>query len=261
MSRSVVYAGTARCERCLLPPRWCVCAGSAEVPCPLTVDILMHQREQWRPTSTGKLIQRVVPGVRTHVLLKDRPLERSEVLRLGKPLWILHPRGEELVAGSDLARGALDAQILLLDGSWGEASTMLKLTEGWGRPVSVRLSGRSRYWLREQQGDGHHSTIEALLGVFATLGMTEAEAVLRRNFELHVYASLRGRGHKIQAAEYLAGSPIRADLREFLSSLNERRPNESSMPGYQAKPWNGWAEQRRAMIQAGPGESSSETGE
>lgn len=246
MSRSVVYAGTDRCSRCLLPPRWCVCRGLTEVVCPMAVDVLMHQREQWRPTSTGKLVGRVVAGSRTHVFLKDRSLDPAELLRSDRKMWVLHPKGELLESDSELAREIAVGQALLLDGSWGEAGVMYRAVEGWGRPVSIRLEGRSRYWLREQQGEGQHSTVEALLGLLAVLGMREAEARLRLNFELHVYASLRARGHKVLAAEFLSDSPIGAAMPEVLEALHERRPNESSIPGFQPVSWNGGSDTRPA---------------
>ena len=40
MARSVVLAGTRRCERCRLAPRWCICAVDHGVTCPLQIDVL-----------------------------------------------------------------------------------------------------------------------------------------------------------------------------------------------------------------------------
>jgi DTW domain-containing protein YfiP len=86
------------------------------------------------------------------------------------------------------------------------------------------MTGPSRYRLRGQQGEGMYSTIEALLFLLATLGLTRAEAQLRLQFELHVYAGLRARGAKAAALGYLAGSPVREAFPELLSQLDERRP-------------------------------------
>jgi len=221
MARSVVLAGTVRCERCQLPPRWCVCAGLGPVESALGVDVLMHHREQWRPSSTGKLIQRVVSGARTHLYQREQPRERAELVRPGRELWILHPLGEPLDRMT--LSSAADVQVLLLDGSWGEAAEMVRVVEPWGRRVSVPMMGKSRYWLREQQGEGKFSTVEALLAILAALGQSEAEAQLRLHFELHVYASLLARGRKWPAAEYLETSPIKTALPDFLRRLLEPR--------------------------------------
>jgi hypothetical protein len=145
-------------------------------------------------------------------------------------LWILHPRGEPFSNVAPTPPDASRIQVLLLDGSWNESGQMLREVEHWGRRVSLPLGGPSRYLLREQQGEGRLSTAEALMGLFVALGSGEAERLLRLHFELHVYATLRARGHKAQAAEYLAASPIRDALPELLARLMERRPNETSVP-------------------------------
>ena len=220
MARSVVLETTPRCEKCRCPPRWCICAGWQPVTSPLQVDVLIHKREYWRPTSTGRLINRVVAGSRGHIFWQEKPPARESVVRPGRELWILHPRGEELPAGADPAH----VQVLLLDGSWSEAGSMLEVVGPWGRRVSLPLTGPSRYWLRDAPGAGKYATAEALLGLFAAIGFGEAEAQLRLQFELHVYAGLRTRGAKAQAEKFLSTSPLRAAMPELLARLGERRP-------------------------------------
>jgi len=221
MARSVVLAGTVRCERCQLPPRWCVCAGLGPVESALAVDVLMHHREQWRPSSTGKLIGRVVADAHTHIYRREVPPARAAVVRPGRELWVLHPLGEPLAAAA--LPPAANVQVLLLDGSWGEAAEMMRAVEPWGRRVRLPMEGKSRYWLREQQEAVKFSTVEALLFLLAALGQREAEAHLRLHFELHVYASLLARGRKWPAAEYLEASPVKAALPDFLRRLLEPR--------------------------------------
>jgi DTW domain-containing protein len=218
MARSVVLRGTAKCPRCQVAPRWCVCAGLATVSSPLAVDVLMHHREQWRPSSTGHLIARVVAGARVHEFRREAPPQREAILRPEREVWVLHPLGEP--APSDVRPEQL--QILLLDGSWGEAAEMKKAVEGWGRRVSLPMMGESRYWLRAQQGPGQFSTAEALLFVMTALGLTEAQAALRVQLELHVYAGLLSRGRKIEAANYLLHSPLAKACPEVLRALEPR---------------------------------------
>ncbi|SDR72842.1 DTW domain-containing protein [Opitutus sp. GAS368] len=221
MARSVVLETTPRCERCRCPPRWCICAGHQPVATPLQVDVLIHKREYWRPTSTGRLINRIVTGSRGHVFWQEKPPGRASVVQPGRELWILHPRGEELPAGAVPA----NLQVLLLDGSWSEAGSMLEVVGQWGRRISLPMTGPSRYWLRNAPGAGKYATVEALLFLYAALGLTAAEAALRLQFELHVYAGLRTRGAKARADEFLATSPLRTAMPELLARLGERRPH------------------------------------
>jgi DTW domain-containing protein YfiP len=224
MARSVVLETTSRCERCRCTPRWCICEGFQAVTSPLQADVLIHKREYWRPTSTGRLINRVVTGSRGHVYWQEKPPARETVVLPGRELWILHPRGEELPAGADPA----GLQVLLLDGSWSEAGSMLEVVGQWGRRISLPMTGSSRYRLRNAPGAGKFATVEALMFLYAALGLAEAEAALRLQFELHVYAGLRTRGAKAQADEFLATSPLRTAMPELLAKLGERRPNVNS---------------------------------
>ncbi len=224
MARSVILQKTVRCERCRFVPRWCICAGFRAITCPLQVDVLIHHREFWRPTSTGRLINRVMPASRHHLFQGEKPPVRADIVSPGRTLWILHPRGEPLPAGADPAA----LQVLLLDGSWREAARMAQTVGSWGRLIRLPVAGASRYQLRQQEQAGNYSTIESLMFLLAALGLTEAEAQLRLQFELHVYAGLRTRGAKTQADEFLAASPIREAFPELLSSLGQRRPNPLS---------------------------------
>ncbi|HEY8933186.1 MAG TPA: DTW domain-containing protein [Rariglobus sp.] len=224
MARSVVLNPTLRCTRCQHVPRWCVCEGLRVVECPVAVDVLMHSREFFRPSSTGHLIQRVVSGARTHVWRHDSAPSREQVIRPGKDLWVLHPLGEPMPVGAVPG----NVQLLLLDGSWGEAADMKKDVEGWGRRVSLPMTGKSRYLLRTQQGPGQFSTMEALLFVLNALGLKEAHAALSVQLELHVYAGLRTRGQSVMAADFLATSPLRTALPEVIARMHPQSPEEKA---------------------------------
>lgn len=181
--------------------------------------MLIHHREFNRPTSTGRLINRVMPASRSHLFRRERPLARADLVAPGRSLWILHPRGEPLPAGAAPEK----LQVLLLDGSWREAVHMAHHVVSWGRLVRLPVSGPGRYQLRTHEYEGKYSTVEALLILLAALGLTQAAAGLRLQFELHVYAGLRTRGAKARAEEFLATSPIREAFPALLEELHRRR--------------------------------------
>jgi hypothetical protein len=104
---------------------------------------------------------------------------------------------------------------------------MLRAVQGWGRRVRLSQTGASRYWLRSQERLDQFSTAEALIAVLQSLGDREAASQFGLQFELHVYATLRARGHKEAAEAYLKGSSLPEAFPEFLSQLNERRRNPS----------------------------------
>src|SRR4051812_48213611 len=214
--RSVVLKSSERCPRCQLPLRWCVCPAHREVVLPLQVDVLVHHRERHRPSSTGNLIHRVVAGSRQHEWRRERRLEAGDVRVDGRELWILHPHGEPMPSHTLPAH----VQIMLLDGSWREASAMAQEVRGWGRLVSLPMAGESRYWLRSQTDANRFSPIEALLFLLERFGLSEAQEILRLQFELHVYASLRARGQKAAALEFLDLSPIGTVFAPLIAQLD-----------------------------------------
>jgi len=220
MARSVILNKTPRCQRCHFMPRWCICAGHESIELPLQVDVLMHQREHLRPTSTGKLINRIIPSSRNHLYESESPPSRGDVVSPGRELWILHPNGTELPVDVSPA----NIQVVLLDGTWREASRMSQTVATWGRLVRLPMTAPSRYWLRKKQGAESYSTIEALLFLLAALGLTKEEERLRLQFELHVYAGLRSRGIMSIAEEFLATSPLTEAMPDLLAQMHERRP-------------------------------------
>lgn len=217
--RRLALSLDARCDRCRLPPRWCVCPGEHAIRTPLQIDIVIHDRERHRPSSTGNLIARVLPETRLHPwrhATRTPPALQSP----DRELWILHPHGEAPPAGADPAK----VQAVLLDGAWTETSAMARVLAPVGRLVALPMTGESRYWLRAQQDGGRFSTAEALLFLLQAFNLAEAHAQLRVQFELHVYAHLRARGRAEVAGKFLADSPVRTALPDLIAQLNTRRP-------------------------------------
>jgi len=230
MGRSVVLAGAARCPRCSLPPRWCVCGMIPPVVTRLRVHVLIHRGEQHKPSSTGALVARAVDDATCHVYQRKTrfcPAAHfpAETLVPGGELWILHPTGDPLPGATDPADEPRRPHVLLLDGTWRQAGEMLRSVEGMGRRVRLPepTAEPSRYWLREQPEPTHLSTAEALLGILRAVGDAAAERRLRLHFELHVYATLLARGRREMAERYLGHSPLLADAPDALDRLHARR--------------------------------------
>jgi hypothetical protein len=199
-----------------------VCAAHEDLRVPLELDLLLHRRECFRPSSTGRLIQRVFPAARSHVWANDGSIVPDRLRVAGRQLWILHPQGSPPPDGVPPGH----VQVVLLDGAWSEAATMARALAPWGRLTSLTMTGESRYWLRAQQEGGRFSTVESLLFLLRAFGLEAAHAALRRQFELHVYASLRSRGRRDLAEEFLRTSPAREAFPALIAELNRTRPRE-----------------------------------
>jgi hypothetical protein len=230
MGRSVVLAGAARCPRCSLPPRWCVCDAIPPVDTRLHIHVLIHRHEHHKPSSTGKLLTRAVTGSRCHIYQRETRFSLAsgfpaQALTHGTELWILHPKGESLPAAAADATDPPSPHILVLDGTWRQAGEMLRAVEGIGRCVCLPepTAEPSRYWLREQREPSHLSTAEAIMGVLKAMGEASAEYRLRLHFELHVYATLLARGRREMAERYLGHSPLLVEVPEVIDRLHTRQ--------------------------------------
>ena len=184
----------------------------------------MDRLEQYRPTSTGLLIQRALPQARQHLFQRKGPSVQLAHVRDGsRETWILHTRGESMPTG---ARAA-NVQALLLDGSWQAVGVMLPQIAGWGRRVRLPTEGMvSRYWLRDAGAAGRLSTAEALIVLLEGLGEVEAAASLRVQFELHVFAGLLARGKRADAQRFLEQSPITSLQPALIARLLRNRYSE-----------------------------------
>jgi DTW domain-containing protein len=164
-----------------------------------------------------------MPASRHILWRRERQLAASDVRMAGRDLWIMHPHGDPVPS---LLPAADKVQVILLDGSWSEASAMAQEVRGWGRLVNLPMTGVSRYWLRAQADAARFSTVETLLFLLKAFGFDEAHEALRLQFELHVFACLRARGQKVKSQEFLFGSPIGAAYRDFIAQLDVRRPRD-----------------------------------
>lgn len=193
---------------------------------PLAVDVMMHRRERFRPSSSGLVVSRVVEDSRLWVWEREGQWKADALRRPGREVWVLHPHGEPMPS----APSPESVQVVLVDGVWSEAAVIAREALGWGRVVSLPMAGESRYWLRAQQEGGRFSTAEATIHLLRFFGFDAAGEALRRQFELHVYANLRARGLKERAEEFLRGSPAADAFPDLLSRLNERRPLAARAP-------------------------------
>jgi DTW domain-containing protein YfiP len=199
----------------------------------LMVQVLIHRLEQCRPSSTGNLVGRAVAGTVCHVFQRGNRYfpetgYPADTLVAGRELWVLHPSGDPLPepAATDNSASQPPPTVLLLDGSWRQAGEMLASMHGRGRCVRLpdaATSEPSRYWLRNQARPDQLCTAEALMGVLTAVGEPEAARRLRLHFELHVYATLRVRGHRELAERYLGYSPLLTEAPDALDRLHTRR--------------------------------------
>ncbi|HEY0476400.1 MAG TPA: tRNA-uridine aminocarboxypropyltransferase [Kofleriaceae bacterium] len=171
----------ARCPRCLLQRRVCLCAAIPTVATRTRIVIVRHHLERWRSSNSGRLAHLALPN--------------SEIVEHGgaagvaalPPLagaWLVFPEGEP----AHTAPEPPPRQLVVLDATWSQARRMFRKLAGLrGLPI-LRLpdAPMPAARLRESPGPGRVSTIEAIAGALRIIEGESAAAPLEALFALAV---------------------------------------------------------------------------
>ncbi len=191
-----------RCPDCQMGAFACMCALRPTAESSVEFVLLMHRKELFKPTNTGRLIVDVFPG--TRAFLWNR-LEVPEGLReiLEDPCrdcYVVFPADGTENCNRKVVHALPAAKkkttLILLDGTWKQCSRMiglsrwlddvpcLSLPETLVRSYSVRDSGRSHRF----------STAEAAISCLLLAQQTQSAETLRHYFAVFNQHYLATRG-------------------------------------------------------------------
>jgi DTW domain-containing protein len=171
----------ARCPRCLLQRRVCLCADIPTVTTRTRVVIVRHHLERWRSSNSGRLAHLALPNSE---LVEHGGDIGTAVLPALDGAWLVFPEGEPA------ARAPVPPprQLVVLDASWSQARRMFrKLAALRGLPI-LRLADDAMpvARLRDSPGPGRVSTIEAIARALRLIEGDAAAAPLEALFALAV---------------------------------------------------------------------------
>ncbi|WP_066962236.1 tRNA-uridine aminocarboxypropyltransferase [Microbulbifer sp. Q7] len=191
-----------RCAQCQMAEYACMCPWRPVAESRMDFVLLLHRKELFKPTNTGRLIVDVFPE--TRAFLWNR-LEAPQGLKAiledpERDCFIVFPAdGTENCARHvvrDLPQTSRQTTLILLDGTWKQCSRMiglsrwldkvpcLSLPETLVRSYSVRDSGRSHRF----------STAEAAISCLLLGGEAEPADTLRHYFSVFNQHYLATRG-------------------------------------------------------------------
>ena len=159
-----------RCYDCFRPKEACFCASIPRIDNRTEVLILQHRRERFHPFNTARIVQKAL--VNSH-LLADHTSSLAKRLRLKPRAGLLYP-GPQALLISELAPEVRPEQLVLLDGTWHHAKTLIRDIPALQTLPRYRLSptAPSRYRIRREPSATALSTVEAAV---AALRMLEPE--------------------------------------------------------------------------------------
>jgi DTW domain-containing protein YfiP len=213
----------ARCPRCRLHASLCVCALIARIATRTRLVLVIHRREERKPTNTGRLAIECLSNsqaiVRGHQSSPSAPFTWDGSTQ---PLF-LYPHAD----ATPIARFAASERpvtLIVPDGTWRQAAKVRARVPGLGDVpcVSIEPDAPTMYRLRNETRYGGLATIEAIARALGVLEGGHVRSALEEVFRAMVERTLWSRG-QLGAADVSAGIPAGA-LRHDPRSGRAERP-------------------------------------
>lgn len=206
-----------RCADCQMAEYACFCPWRPRVQSQVDFALLVHRKELFKPTNTGRLIADVFP--RTPVFLWNRleaPAGLEDLLKdPARDCYIVFPANESDAIDrkivQSLPASAPDAKkitLILLDGSWKQCSRMIALSRWLDGVPCLKLPDAfvKSYLVRDSGRDDRFSTAEAAISCLLLAGESHPALILQHYFSLFnqhyvatrgCYQPERGESHEI----------------------------------------------------------------
>ncbi|MCQ3828516.1 tRNA-uridine aminocarboxypropyltransferase [Microbulbifer elongatus] len=191
-----------RCSDCQMGEFACMCAWRPRAESAVDFVLLMHRKELFKPTNTGRLIVDAFAG--TPVFLWNRleaPGELADILQdPARNCFIVFPadgteNGSRPVV-REIPRSKKKTTLILLDGTWKQCSRMIGLSR-WLDPVpclSLPESLVRSYAVRDSGRDHRFSTAEAAISCLLLMQQERAASALQNYFRVFNQHYLATRG-------------------------------------------------------------------
>jgi len=171
----------ARCPRCLLLQRVCLCATIPTVVTRTRIVIVRHHLERWRSSNSGRLAHLALPNSE---IVDHGGTTGVAVLPPLAGAWLMFPEGEPIITSPVPP----PRQLIVLDATWSQARRMFRKLAGLrGLPI-LRLPDMPMpaARLRESPSPGRVSTIEAIARALRLIESEESAASLEALFAVAV---------------------------------------------------------------------------
>jgi len=189
MSEGTIVVPGGRCYECFRPKAACFCDVIPRIDNQTEVLILQHRRERFHPFNTARIVHKALRNSR---LLVDYTSNLASQLQLKPRAGLLYP-GPTTRLITDLTPEERPEQLVVLDGTWHQAKTLLRDIPALQSLPRYRLDPAqpSRYRIRREPSDAALSTVEAAV---AALSILEPETagfdLLLRAFDTMVEGQL-----------------------------------------------------------------------
>jgi len=184
-----------RCPRCRLHDSLCLCALIPRIATRTRLVLIIHRREDRKPTNTGRLATECLANSEVVVRgQQESPCAPFTWDPSRQPL-LLFPR-EGAVPIERFAASPRPVTLIVPDGNWRQASKVRHRVPGlMDVPcVSIEPDAPTAYRLRSESRPGGLATMEAIARAFGVLEGAGVRSALERVFRTLVERALWSRG-------------------------------------------------------------------
>jgi len=188
-----------RCPKCFSMKISCFCEQLSMVDSKLSWSIIMHKRESYLSSNTGRLAENTLPNCEIHLRGDlEKPLHWPNIIPENRQSYFLFP-SEDAICISELASiPAENLHFIVPDGSWNQAKKVHKREPKLHNIQCVKLEDKqyiSNYHCRKQPRPNFLCTYESMGKVIETIEGPSQNDVLKKNLQVLTTTSLKNRRH------------------------------------------------------------------
>jgi DTW domain-containing protein YfiP len=218
----------ARCQRCRLHDSLCLCGLIPRLDTRTRLVLVIHRREDRKPTNTGRLATECLPNSEVIVRgdAESHPASPAAWSPTAQPLLLFPDR--DAVPLARFAGSPRPVTLVVPDGTWRQASKVRQRIP-WLRDVpsvSIEHDAPTAYRLRNESRDHGLATMEAIARAFGVLEGASVRIALERVLRVLVERTLWSRG-RIEKGAVFGGIPdgvVRHDPRSGATGQNRVAP-------------------------------------
>jgi DTW domain-containing protein YfiP len=173
----------------------CICAELPRIATRTRIVVLIHSKEQRKPTNTGRMAVECLQNAEL-VVRGDRQSSNDRFSPAPSTLPLLLFPTEDARPLSEFVETELPVTLVVPDGNWRQASKFRRRVQGLADLPAVTLptGPATCYRLRHESRNGGLATMEAIARALGILDGVAVETALMRVFSLMVTRTLWSRG-------------------------------------------------------------------
>ena len=197
-----------RCEQCHLAKFACLCPWQLSMPSKIEFILLMHRKEVYKTTNTGRLIADMFPDS-THAFLWDRTEPSTALVQQlnnkQRNIMIVFPDNHHVQSTSEHKTQATEREtkkktheektknnehaaltVVLLDGTWKQASRMMRLSP-WLQHLprlALTVNKPKNHYIRQAKHQDQLATAQAAAYILEQHNETDAARCLEHYFSI-----------------------------------------------------------------------------